>query len=68
MHQPHGTKIARVSLLEKINKHQMIMINKKTIKIATIILNSPSVQHTFNKLVMNFSITQINYAQNDACT
>ena len=45
----------------------MTMINKKTITINTIILNDPSVQHTLNKLVINFFIIQINYAQNDAC-
>ena len=44
----------------------MIMISKKAITITTIILNNPSVQHTLNKLVINFSIIQINYAQNDA--
>jgi len=44
------------------------MINKNKIAITTIIHNIASVQHTLNKLVINFSIIQINYAQNDACT
>ena len=44
------------------------MINKKIITITTIILNNLSVQPTLNKLVINFSTIQINYAQNNACT
>jgi len=44
------------------------MIKKNTITVTTIILNNPSIQRTLNKLVINFSIIQINYAQNDACT
>jgi len=46
----------------------MTIISKKTITITTIILNNPSVHHTHNKLVINFSTIQINCAQNDACT
>ena len=36
----------------------MKMVGKKTITINTIILNNPSIQHTLNKLVINFSTNQ----------
>ena len=43
-------------------------MNESSITITTIILNNSLIQHILNKIVINFSIIQINYAQNDACT
>ena len=64
----HTVQKLQGEFIIKDQQTPMTMINKKTITITPIILNNPSIQRTLNKLVINFSTIQINYAQNDACT